>query len=369
MATSVMAPITPSVLTWARQQAAVTVAELAKRADVTPERVLEWEAGRSSPTVAKLRGVADLLKQPMALFFTPSPPEQGVRVPPEFRSGRKTVGRGLIREIRLAQERRDIFKRLAPGAASTSAWPTWAGLHDPAPAEVRARLGVSVEAVASTRDPRAALRLWIAAFEDKGVLVFHMSRIDDDECSGFCLDDATTPVIVLNGKEAPTRRIFTLVHELRHLLDHSGGLCLLQDELDRERACNRFAEDVLLPAPDVRAAVEGSSASDAVDVVERRFRVSRVAAAIALRRRGLVGQQVVDDELRRSEEARVKSADREVVVPPERLKRRNLGDVYLTTILDAMDAESISVADATYYLGAKVGLIGKLERELAGSSR
>jgi hypothetical protein len=33
-----------------------------------------------------------------------------------------------------------------------------------------------------------------------------------------------------------------------------------------------------------------------------------------------------------------------------------------------MDAETISVTDATYYLGAKVGMIDKLERELVEST-
>jgi hypothetical protein len=47
--------------------------------------------------------------------------------------------------------------------------------------------------------------------------------------------------------------------------------------------------------------------------------------------------------------------------------RRNLGDVYATAVLEAMDREMISVADATYYLVAKVPMLEKLERELAGS--
>ena len=368
MSTSVLAPISPSVLTWARQQAAVTVPELAKKASVKPERVLEWEAGRASPTLAKLRAVADILKQPMALFFTPSPPDEGVNVPPDFRGAGATIRRGLAREIQLAEERRDTFKQLAPGMVAMSAWPQWSTATDLTPAHARARLGVTVASVTATKTAQEALRLWISAVENQGILVFQISRIDDGECSGFCLEDTTTPVIVLNGKEAPQRRIFTLLHELGHLIDHSGGLCLLREDIDRERACNRFAENVLLPDPEVRVALKGHAGVAAVDKISRDFRVSRVAAAVALRRRGLISQQVADEEVERSAEAKEQTPSNKGFVPPEKLKRRNLGDVYLTTVLDAMDAETISVADATYFLGAKVGLIDKLEHELAGSS-
>lgn len=368
MAASVVAPITPFVLTWARQQAAVTVPELAKRADVKPERVLAWESGEAAPTVAKLRLIAGMLKQPMALFFAPSPPAVGVQVPPDFRSVGATTGRGLTQEIRLAEERRDTFKRLAPDLVAESAWPTWHTTTGMTPADARSRLGVTPTAVKATKNVNDALKLWIAAVEDQGVLVFQMSRIDNGECSGFSLDDETAPVIVLNGKEAPQRRIFTLLHELSHLIDHSGGLCLLQEDNDRERACNQFAENVLMPDRAVRAAVEGLGGVAAVDAVERNFRVSRIAAAVALRRHGLVSQQVVDAEVKRSDEAREQAVEHDGFVPPARLKRRNLGDRYLGTVLDAIDAETISVTDATYYLGAKVGMIDKLERELVGSA-
>ena len=369
MAASVAAPITPSVLTWARQEAAVTVPELAKRVKVEPQRVLDWESGKSFPTVAMLRAIADLLRQPMALFFAPEPPARSSQAPPDFRATGSVTGRVLTREIRLAGERRDTFKQLAPELVAESAWPQWRRAGDMNAAEVRERLGVSTAAVATTRSVNEALRLWIAAVEDQGVLIFQMSRIGDDVCSGFCMDDATTPVIVLNGKEAPARRIFTLMHEFCHLLNRSGGLCLLDEDIDKERECNRFAENVLMPVPAVRSAVADVTGVGAVDIVERRFRVSRVAAAVALRRRGIVGQQVVDDEAKRSDEARAQAADRDVVIRPELLKRRNLGDVYLSTVLDAMDAETISVADATYFLGAKVGMIGRLEHELAGATR
>ena len=368
MTASVAAHITPSVLAWAREQAAVSIAQLAKRTGVSEDRVRAWEAGEVEPTVAKLRTIADMLKQPMALFFAVTPPARGVQVPPDFRATQVEPGRRLTREVRLAEERRDIFTRLAPQTVDSSPWATWGQAQSLTPAEVRSRLRLTTEKVAQAKTDNDALRLWIRAMEDQGILVFQMSRVKDDGCSGFCVYDRKTPVIVLNGSESPLRRIFTLLHELGHLVRHSGGLCALDESVDEERACNRFAENVLLPLREVHAAMSGTTGANAVGAVARRFRVSRVAAAIALRHRGEVEQQVVD-EIRRSEEAREHATDHAVRIPPQRLQRRNLGDMYLTTVLDAMDSDTISVADATYYLGAKVGMIDKLERELVGNAQ
>lgn len=75
MPASVVAPITPAVLSWARTQAAVSVPELAKRVDVSEDRVRAWEVGEAYPTVAKLRVIAEMVKQSMALFFAAAPPE------------------------------------------------------------------------------------------------------------------------------------------------------------------------------------------------------------------------------------------------------------------------------------------------------
>jgi Zn-dependent peptidase ImmA (M78 family)/transcriptional regulator with XRE-family HTH domain len=272
---------------WARVQAAVSTAEIAKRADVAEDRVKAWESGDERPTVAKLRTVAEMLKQPMALFFAPAPPAEGIRVPPDFRAMGTTMGRALTHEIRLAEERRDIYRRLDPAAVAASPWQQWAQAPSMTAMDARELFGVSVSDIEATKTDTEALRLWITALEDQGILVFQMSRVSDAECSGFSVDDERTPVIVLNGKDSPSRRVFTLLHELGHLLHRGGGLCLLDDDVDRERACNRFAEDVLLPVEELRGTVQGLHGVDAVDSAVKRFRVSRSAAVISLYRHGL----------------------------------------------------------------------------------
>lgn len=69
-----LAPVTPSVLKWARQSVGAPLTLAAQRAGVTTERVEAWEAGEAEPTVAKLRVLAKLYQRPLAVFFLPEPP-------------------------------------------------------------------------------------------------------------------------------------------------------------------------------------------------------------------------------------------------------------------------------------------------------
>lgn len=364
MARTPDAPVTPVVLRWAREDAGLSIDDVATRAGVKPAIAAAWEAGEAHPTLAKLRDVADALGRPVAFFLTPDPPEAHATLPPDFRSRTGTPSAALRREIRAAQERRQAFQEINE---ATSTWNPPSRLE---PSAIRDWLGVSVENIKETADPVAALKIWIQAVEARGALVFQMSRIETSECRGFSLADRECPVIMLNGGDAPQARSFTLLHEVAHLLDREGGMCLLQDEVAVERRCNRFASEILMPGAAVAETPAGRSGLELVDSVVRAFRVSPQAAAFRLRHLKLISQSIVEEVLGRAAEAAQRAEAREQTGGPARhlLARRKLGDRYLSAVLDALHTESITLTDATYLLGERVGTIERLERALAGSS-
>ena len=355
------APVTPAVLRWARLAAGVSRDDLARRAGVTAGRVEAWENGDELPSLAKLRAVADGLRLPVAFFFTPEPPERAPERPPDFRGGTGTLSAPLLRELTAAQERRDAYQEFGVP-------PTWRDDLPTDPDAARTRLGVTVEDIADATDPTAALHRWIAAVEDLGILVFQMSGIPVAECRGFVVDDDEVPVIVLNGADAPQARAFTLMHELGHLAHHTGGLCDLDEHDEAERECNRFAAAVLMPRDAVATAIRGAEGRNAVQRVARQFRVSPMAAALRLLELRKVARSVVDQVQDETEAAAARAAENPTGggPAPEVLKRRNLGDPYIATVLDALGREAITVVDAAYLLDAKVAMVDKLERRLAG---
>jgi len=82
-----------------------------------------------------------------------------------------------------------------------------------------------------------------------GITVFQLS-LTHDKLRGFSIIDDIVPIIgIKRGSEAPTSKIFTLFHELGHILLNEGGVCDLTEmtNIEIEKWCNAFAAEVLVP--------------------------------------------------------------------------------------------------------------------------
>jgi len=83
--------------------------------------------------------------------------------------------------------------------------------------QVRDYLSVTLDEQASYGGPEDAFKQWRKKLEDSGVFIFK-DAFKEDDFSGFCLYDERFPVIYVNNSKSFTRQIFTLFHELAHLL-------------------------------------------------------------------------------------------------------------------------------------------------------
>ena len=83
--------------------------------------------------------------------------------------------------------------------------------------DVRDYLGIGIGKQKSWRDEDLALKQWRDSVVNAGVWVFKRS-FQQEDISGFCLNHSWFPVIYINNGQSRTRQIFTLFHELAHLL-------------------------------------------------------------------------------------------------------------------------------------------------------
>lgn len=253
------AEVTPAVLSWAREQVALSPQEAAEKIGVSVDRLLSWEQGQTSPTWTALIAMSSLYKRPLATFFLPSPPE-GAQLPTDYRlrtvdGNPPQLTRDLIVAIRQARAWQSVITRL--------------GKHDPEllrPVRVpEAQLSLDPESIANPtrtllnisyedqlrwKNPDRALLAWRERIEELGVLVFAM-RLKRDVCRGFSMWLAAGPPVIGLASEAPQARTFTLLHEFAHLMLRINGICSeFEDESERgkvERFCNRLAANILMP--------------------------------------------------------------------------------------------------------------------------
>jgi len=281
-------PITPEVLRWARERAQFSIDEV--REDFRD--IEAWEQGESFPTYPQLERLSEAFKVPVAVFFFPEPPN----VPPireSFRTLPDVQFEALPREVLFLLRKAKAFQinlaELNDGQNPAERFMLGdlrftPNMDIPVMArQVRAYLGVPLDVQTSWADSEAAFDGWREALEAHGVAVFK-DAFKNDFYSGFSLYDEIFPLVYVNNS-VKTRQIFTLFHELAHLLFHTSGINTLSDEPDEglpppdrqiEVVCNRFAAEFLLPAVQFEADIRGLPPSEeTAALLADRYHVSR----------------------------------------------------------------------------------------------
>ena len=231
--------VQPEVLRWARETVGLSIDEVATMLRISPGDIADWEAGAGAPTYVQLEKLAyQVFKRPLAVFFLPAPPEE--KVPQrEFRTLPETDMRSLARDtylqIRHAHAFQLSLKEVFNGRnpADELIWRSLTlSLSESVSVQaekIRLLLGITLDEQTSWRNDDLALKQWRKAIEDAGIFVFK-SSFKQREISGFCLMDDAFPIIYLNNSTTKTRQIFSLLHELAHLLLSMNGLSKLDSD-------------------------------------------------------------------------------------------------------------------------------------------
>lgn len=139
-------------------------------------------------------------------------------------------------------------------------------------------------ALKSLRDKIEARRVAVVI---NGVVGDNTRRpLDVGEFRGFVLSDKMAPLVFVNGRDAKSAQIFTLVHELAHLAFARTGVVCPDEEGDYdaeiERLCDAAAAEVLVPR-DVFLGTWDKS-HDPFDNIERSRKAFRVSFVVCARR-------------------------------------------------------------------------------------
>jgi Zn-dependent peptidase ImmA (M78 family)/transcriptional regulator with XRE-family HTH domain len=367
---------------WARTTAGYSIDDAAGKLGVRVRRVMEWEEGVRSPTMPQARLAAHVYQRPLAVFFLPEPPNDPT-TPPDFRSlpgeGARVTTPDLRHALRVAEHRRETAIELDPdarqsisgliGSLSTNADP------ETVAAAVRAQLNVRWTDQLGWGTNYQALNSWRAAVESLGVLVFRFSAVPVDVARGFSIGGRIYPVISLNSADGPAARVFTLIHELGHLLVGTGGVCDLDERGEPpsaeasagERFCNQLAAAVLMPAEDLRtipvireagpdAVWNLASLQDAANTIH----VSQHALLIRLKE---IGRTSEAGYLRTLSDLRASTTGRTSggfeLVPEAAI--REVGAPFARLVLAAYQGEAITARDLAEYLGVRFKHVPRIQ--------
>lgn len=385
MARTPPAPVSPALLTWARESLNLSREEAARKVGVPTEVLDAWESNEDAPSVAQLRKLARVYKRPLAVFFLPEPPTEFLPLR-DFRRPLGTHDRpwtsDLILVMRRVREQQEAVVELRRLVGDPTPDRPSIGTFDDVErfaAAARQILNVSLHEQWAWADKYQALNAWINALEQLGILVLQTRDVGMPEMRGFSLDHETVPAIVLNGSDSVRGRIFTAMHELSHVLLRAPGVCDLHDTVDRpdarddiERFCNQAAAVMLMPSealerePELAHPPRDGRWSDTVlYALAERYSVSQEALLRRLVSLGYATWEYYLERRANYEEAyrAARDAGKNQRPPFARIVVRDLGRAYVRLVLDAYHGQRINTSDVSDYLGVKVRHIEKLQAE------
>lgn len=287
------------MVAWARERLNVDREELARKVGTKPHIVEAWETAERRPTIKQLRKMARVLERPEGHFYLDEPPpESAARLEMRRVFGGSPVEDtyAFAREVQRIQRRREIALDLFDllGEEPPELPDPFSLRDDPENVGrvIRADLlRLSVELQVTWRDDYEALRTWRKVLEDSGVLSFQITGVEMSEVRGVAMARRPLPVVAFNAKDSVRGRVFTLLHELGHVLLGESTLHAqspLAGHDGKERWCNRFAATVLIPEEDLLSVAtvreKGSTAFWDEAEVERLANRYRVSPAAMVRR-------------------------------------------------------------------------------------
>jgi Zn-dependent peptidase ImmA (M78 family) len=371
----------PEVLTWARNSLVLSKQKAAEGIGINTARLDKLEAGIKFPTITELKAMSKTYKRTIATLLLQKPPAEK-----PLPQDRRTVNSAklnvfhpkTILALRKARALANtLFELKIETGTPVPQFSNRATLQD-SPAEVASALRKTwhLDEYRKIEKTSDALEAYIEHFESLGFGVFQLS-LTNDSVRGFSLTDEPVPVIVIKrGKEQPSAKIFTLFHELGHILLHEGGICDFSFDPASpsiEKWCNAFAAEMLMPSDvilNLDLVENYNSRNDKIWAKQDLVEIGKYfhMGPLAILRRLLEHDLTTPDYYKAkheiwnkpsfgiSKEHKGRNMSREMIM--ER------GKSYVNLAFKAFDQNRIDLKDLSDYLGLKISSIPKTRQLL-----
>ncbi len=382
--------INPEMLIWARNTVKLSVDLAAQKIGVKMDRLESWERGEAFPTVKQLYKIANVYKRPFALFYFPVPPKH-FKPLKDFRKfhHQYTLTENeeyiLQKELLLFQQKRqialDLYEQLdtdLPVGQAGAPQFKLKGTVNQSPEKLAQKiieyLGVNHNEVADIKPGYDALNYWKRLLESKGILVFQTSGVPLHIMRGACVAKDILPVIIINSTDTQNGRIFSLFHELIHIVLREDGISnfrysdrKLYDQV--EVHCNQTAAEVLVPAHILLESLvirshnsrDAQWTADELNKLSQRFCVSR---EVILRRLLTLGRttNAFYQDYRDKQDYDPKKAFSGGDYYRNKIAKN--GGLFLNLVLQGYYQEKLTASSFWDYTQIKVSNLAKLEERL-----
>jgi len=356
--------INPNVLRWAREEAGYDQAEIAAKVDVSTDRYQFWEQEGKNIPLGKLKTLAETYKRQLAVFLLAETPAK-IQKPKDYRNIDPSESKLSIKVLDVMRDV-SFFRQMALELQGSAYWESRYQWINDAKQKIkdansfnlhlRELLDFSIEEQMRLSNDYNAYRRLRQSIEDKlGILVFQFS-MPPEELEGFCFTDKLPYAIVVNSSYGFNHRIFTIFHELAHILRNQSGLCLFEKATEKqpeEWKCNEFAGNFLVPS----SMVEQSDNLKEITAYASKLKVSREAYLRRLKDENKISNVkffILLDQIKATYKKTEKKKKKSGGVKPEVKSKASRGETFYNMVLEAMYNNRISYTQAASALNIRV---------------
>ncbi len=367
---SMTVEVNPEVIKWLRESSGWRIEEVSKRLGTSSETVLDFEAGKRSPTLTQLSEMSKSFKRPIASFFLPKP-KQDKPLPKDYRFIPNKTGifdKKTILAIRRSRSLQSISRDLSVNIRyETETKAEKAKLSedpDSIARKYRELFSLSFEKQRKFKDAYKLFGYLRDVLEDLNVLVFQFSMPIED-ARGFALADESPSIVVINSKDSIEARLFTLMHEFGHILLGETVIDIPDESLVNrdsiERWCNTFSASFLLPkqsAEELFKEYQGRLVeTETLNSLSRKYKVSKAVLLVKMLELNYISRQEFDNVLARyvpkEGEKKTKEKKKKIGVTSDQRCLSEMGNKFVSLVANNFDKDFITYSDALSYLSIK----------------
>lgn len=368
--------VNSSIIEWAIKSSGWEIKDFLSKNNISEEVYKRWIDNQDKPTLNKIRLISEKTKRPIAIFLLEKIPEEK-SLPKDFRLNPKKEGKfekKTILAIRKSRKLQYILKDLGENYLGELFKEIKVNIEE-SPQKMalalREKFGITEDIQRKTKDSYQFYRLLREKLEKEKIFNFQISMPLED-ARGFALSDDFPRVVVVNSRDIVEARIFTLIHELGHILlgDTEISIPNFGDTNKHEKWCNEFSSSFLLPIELAKRIFSENDKNlteyETLNKISKKYKVSKSMLLYNMVKLNFISPEDYEEIVKRytKKEASGKTKAGGAGVPAEKRCLNELGNAFISIVADNLDKKTITYSDALDYLSIKSRSFEKLLNKL-----
>ena len=368
------------MLKWARERTPIKIDDIPIRVkEFTSEQVENWENGIEYPSINQAKKLCNLYDIPFAALFLSKLPDADNTTYIDRRTYKDNLDEEISYELWKEINRLKSCRECAIELLNLDEYKNV--IRDINPDLLKNDISTKIREIFNIETPfknktaynNNAFNYFRNKIESKGVMVLQIENISIKEIRGISLNYEILPVIAVNKNDSDRAKVFTLFHEMAHLVRRTSNLCLIdfnEREDEEERICNSLAANILIPEIALDSIINGKDLNDdrVITNLSDRYAVSKF---VIIKR--LYDLNKIDFVLYKSKYEKYldifneikeikKKQGQKIIVTQDKKLISSSGKLYPKIVLDAYYEGKISFGEVCNTLNINSRYIGSIER-------